>query len=83
MWNSGRITSCTVSGRIRAGMPRLTQFQNVMPWVMMAPFGLARGARGVHDGRDVIERDDLRLIERFGGRDGGLVGTVGPEQKLG
>ena len=25
--------------RDKAGPPRLTQFQNVMPWVMMAPFG--------------------------------------------
>ena len=33
------MTSCTVCGEIIAGMPRLTAFQNTMPWVMIAPFG--------------------------------------------
>ena len=44
---------------------------------------LARGARGVHDGRDVIERDDLGPVERFCTRDRGLVGAVGAEQQRG
>ncbi len=30
---------CTVSSPIPAGMPRLTQFQKFMPWVIIAPFG--------------------------------------------
>jgi hypothetical protein len=43
--------------------------------------GLARGARGVHDGRDVIERDGLSPIERLCRCDRGFVGTAGPEQQ--
>ena len=39
MWNSGSTVSSTDDGEMYAGPPRLTQFQNVMPWVMMAPFG--------------------------------------------
>ena len=38
VWNSGKITSCTVSGVIQLEY-LLTQFQNVMPCVMIAPFG--------------------------------------------
>ena len=45
--------------------------------------GLARRARGVHDGRDVIERDDLRAIERRRSRDRRLVGTISAEQQRG
>ena len=45
--------------------------------------GLARGARGVHDGRDVIERDDLGPVERLCSRDRRLVGTAGAEQQRG
>ena len=42
---------------------------------------LARGARGVHDGRDVIERDGFGLVERFCRRDRRLVGAIGPQQQ--
>ena len=43
--------------------------------------GLARGARGVHDGRDVIERHLLRPIQRRGGCDRRLIGAVRPQSK--
>ena len=44
---------------------------------------LARGARGVHDGRDVIERDELGLVERFCTCDRGLVAAVRSQQQRG
>ncbi|MHC2658315.1 hypothetical protein ACVMHY_010894 [Bradyrhizobium barranii subsp. barranii] len=39
VWNSGSTVSSTEAGPMQAGPPRLTQFQNVMPWVMVAPLG--------------------------------------------
>ena len=45
--------------------------------------GLARGARGVHDGRDIIERDGSGVVERPGRRDRRLVGAAGSEQQRG
>ena len=43
--------------------------------------GLAGRARGVHDGRDVIERDGLERVDRPGFRDRGFIGAVRPEQQ--
>jgi hypothetical protein len=45
--------------------------------------GPACRARGVHDGRDVIERDNLGAVERRGGRDGCLIGATGAEPQRG
>ena len=69
------MTSCTVCGEIIAGMPRLTAFQNTMPWVMIAPFGMARGARGVHDHADVVVRQRHRRRHRRARRQRALVGA--------
>ena len=43
--------------------------------------GLAGRARGVHDGRDVIERDVFEAIERLRGCDRRLIGTARSEQQ--
>ncbi len=43
----------------------------------------AGGARGVHDGRDVIERDVLECRDRLRRRNAGLVGTAGTELQRG
>ena len=45
--------------------------------------GLACRARGVHDGRDVVVREHLRVIERRRSRDRRFVGTAGAEQQRG
>jgi hypothetical protein len=42
---------------------------------------LARGARGVHDRRHVIEGDDFRLVERFCRRDRAFIGAARTEQQ--
>ena len=42
---------------------------------------LPGSARGVHDGRDIIERHHLRLVERICACDRRLVGTTRPKQQ--
>ncbi|MHC2381839.1 hypothetical protein ACVIHA_006237 [Bradyrhizobium liaoningense] len=44
---------------------------------------MARRARGVHDGGDVIERDFFGAVERLRGGDTGFIGAAGAEQQAG
>ena len=39
VWNNGSTTRLTMSGPVSKNSTWLTAFQNVMPWVMIAPFG--------------------------------------------
>ena len=64
MWNSGSTVSSTDDGRDIGGAAEIDAIPERHAVGDDRALRLARGARGVHDGRDVIERDGFCSVER-------------------